>query len=153
MIRAEAFSKAVDIADTVEPGIRNDLLAGKVKATESDIRELVSAEPEARPAIIEKIKAPVPKSAKRHERSAIRKIGDDMLHAQSPGNPETMLYEMNDALDSLIFRWSFCSQNYASFFDDEVCRGEINQIIQKGITYMKNCEGGKFTNEDDCTRV
>ena len=48
--RAEAFSKAVDIADAVEPGIRSELLAGEIKATEKDIRELVIAEPEERPA-------------------------------------------------------------------------------------------------------
>ena len=39
--RAEAFSKAVDIADSVEPGMRSELLAGEIKATEKDIRELV----------------------------------------------------------------------------------------------------------------
>ena len=31
--RAEAFSKAVDIAEEVEPGIRTDILSGNVKAT------------------------------------------------------------------------------------------------------------------------
>lgn len=157
VLRAEAFSKAVDIADVVEPGIRSTLLAGAIKATEKDIRELITAEPENRPAIIARIKKPPPKNQERHRTKKVdqpasslaHQIGEEMLEARSSGNPETMLYEMNDALGSLTFRWNFCYKNYRSFFGDETYRERINQIIQKGLKYMKDCEGGKFANETD----
>lgn len=45
VFRAEAFSKAVDIADEVDPGIRYDLLSGKIKANDKEIRELIDASP------------------------------------------------------------------------------------------------------------
>lgn len=54
--RAEAFSKAVDIADAVEPGIRDEILAGKIKPTEKDVHALARADPEERPAIIEEMR-------------------------------------------------------------------------------------------------
>lgn len=41
--RAEAFSKAVDIADEIEPGIRDEILAGRIKPTEKEIHALARA--------------------------------------------------------------------------------------------------------------
>ena len=157
VFRAETFAKAVDIADVVEPGIRSNLLAGEIRAKENDIRDLILAEPENRPAILERIKKPPPKNQVRHRKkntanpvpNLAHQIGDEMLEARSNGNPETMLYEMNDALGSLTFRWNFCYENYRSFFEDDNYRERINQIIQKGLKYMKDCEGGKFANETD----
>ena len=110
VFRAEAFSKAVDIADEVEPGIRADLLAGEIKATEKDIRELVTADPIDRPVLINNLRQPPPKKPHKRndpETELIQKIADDMLEAKSNGKPSTMIYEMNDALESMIFRWEF----------------------------------------------
>ena len=36
----------------------------------------------------------------------------DMLLDRGNGNPDTMIYEMNDALESMMFRWDFCQTNY-----------------------------------------
>jgi len=156
VFRAEAFSKAVDMADEVEPGIREDLLAGEIKATEKDIRELVSAEPEARPAIVERMRHPPPKDQIRHrvpkadepDTKLIRKIADDMLEAQSGGKPDTMIYEMNDALESMIYRWNFCQTNYAPFFEMQECREEIKKLIRNGYEFFTQYEGGLSRYED-----
>lgn len=156
VIRAEAFSKAVDIADEVEPGIRENLLAGEIKATEKDIRELVEAEPEARPAIVERMRHPPPKDQVRHrtakpadtEAAVIKQISEDMLEPKNNGRPSTMIYEMRDALDSLIFRWNFCQTNYAPFFEIEECRSEIRKLIHNGYEFFKNYEGG-LSNHDN----
>ena len=154
--RAEAFSKAVDMADEVDPGIREDLLAGEIKATEKDIRELVSAEPEARPAIVEKMRHPPPNNQIRHsvpkadepDTKLIQKIADDMLEAQSCGKPDTMIYEMNDALESMIYRWKFCQTNYAAFFEMDECRSEIRKLIRNGYEFFTQYEGGLSHYED-----
>lgn len=157
VFRAEAFSKAVDIADEVEPGIRDDLLAGEIKATEKEIRELVNAEPAERPAIVERIKKPPSSNQERHRRpkanepetDLVHKIGEDMLHATSEGDPDTMVYEMNDALDSLIFRWEFCHTHHRSFFDDEPYRSQVRDTIRKGLKFMQEYEKGIFTDEEN----
>ena len=94
------------------------------------------AEPEERPAIIERIRKPPEKIQSRQksqksdspETGLIQQIADDMLEPRSNGKPDTMLYEMNDALESMIFRWNFCRSNYAAFFEIEECR-ERNQKI------------------------
>lgn len=156
VFRAEAFSKAVDLADEVEPGIRSDLLAGEIKATEKDIRELIDAEPEDRLDIVERIRKPPPKDQKRHrvpksdepDTKLIQKIADDMLEAQSCGKPDTMIYEMNDALESMIYRWKFCQTNYAAFFEMDECRSEIRKLIRNGYEFFTQYEGGLSRYED-----
>lgn len=155
--RAASFAKAVDIADEIEPGIRSDVLSGDFKPTERELREIIRAGPDERPAIVERIRKHTPKDkatppqrkVSNLEMDLVHQIGNEMLEARSNGNPETMLYEMNDALGSLTFRWNFCYENYRSFFEDDNYRERINRIIQKGLKYMKDCEGGKFAHETD----
>ena len=159
VVRAEQYAKGIDLADEIEPGIRSELLSGKVKAKEKDIREFVSAPPEQRPTIIDRIrnppesdktkkKAPKPKDP---EMELIQKIADDMLEARSNGKPGTMIYEMNDALESMIFRWNFCRSNYTAFFEMEECRQEIKKLIRNGFEFLKQYEGGLSTYEDTRT--
>ena len=159
--RAETYAKAVDMADEVDPGIRSELLSGKLKATEKDIKDFVSAEPEQRPAIIDRIRNP-PKPAKPKKKAPkskdpemelIQKIADDMLEPRSNGKPSTMVYEMNDALESMIFRWNFCKSNYTAFFELEECRTEIQKLIRTGYEFLTQYEGGLPHYDDTCTPV
>lgn len=159
--RAEHYAKGIDLADEVEPGIRSELLSGKLKATEKDIKEFVAAEPDKRPAIIDRIrnppeqdkpkkKAPKPKDP---ELALIQKIADDMLEARSNGKPGTMIYEMTDAMESMIFRWNFCKSNYPAFFELEECLSEIRKLIRNGHEFLTQYEGGLPHYDDTCTPV
>ncbi len=142
VIRAEHFSKAVDIVDEVVPGTRKEILSGELKPTDKEIRAMARADPEECAEMVEELRKP------KDERNLLKKISEDMLHARSSGKPSSMIYEMNDALESLIFRWEFCHSHYRQFFDDESCRGEVKQLIQKGFEFMKTYEGGIFHNDN-----
>ena len=142
--RAEAFSKAVDIADAVEPGIRDEILAGKIKPTEKDVHALARADPEERPAIIEEMrKSPEEKRkaaplAKLLDKSLtqVEQISEDMLTSRSKGTEADMLYELEDALDSLMFRWSMCLNNNQDYFADDSCQPQIHKLVQTGLDYL-----------------
>ena len=142
--RAEAFSKAVDIADEIEPGIRDEILAGKIKPTEKDVHALARADPEERPAIIEEIrKSPEEKRkeappAKLPDKplTQVEQISEAMLTSRSKGTQADMLYELEDALDSLMFRWSMCLNNNRDYFDDDDCHSQIQQLVQTGLEYL-----------------
>lgn len=142
VIRAENFSKAVDIVDEIVPGTRKEILSGELKPTDKEIRAMARADPEECAEMVEELRKP------KDERNLLKKISEDMLHARSSGKPSSMIYEMNDALESLIFRWEFCHSHYRQFFDDESCRGEVKQLIQKGFEFMKTYEGGIFHNDN-----
>ena len=142
--RAEAFSKAVDIADEIEPGIRDEILAGKIKPTEKDVHALARADPEGRPAIIEEMR----KSPEEKRRAAptaklpakpltqVEQISEAMLTSRSKGTQADMLYELEDALDSLMFRWSMCLNNNRDYFADDKCHSQIQQLVQTGLDYL-----------------
>lgn len=142
--RAEAFSKAVDIADEIEPGIREEILAGKIKPTEKDVHALARADPEERPAIIEEMrKSPDEKrkaapTAKLPDKplSQVEQISEAMLTSRSKGTQADMLYELEDALDSLMFRWSMCLNNNRDYFADDKCHSQIQQLVQTGLDYL-----------------
>lgn len=142
--RAEAFSKAVDIADEIEPGIRDEILAGKIKPTEKDVHALARADPEERPAIIEEMR----KSPEEKRKEAppdklpdkpltqVEQISEAMLTSRSKGTQADMLYELEDALDSLMFRWSMCLNNNRDYFADDKCHSQIQQLVQTGLVYL-----------------
>ena len=150
--RAEAFSKAVDIADAVEPGIRDEILAGKIKPTEKDVHALARADPEERPAIIEEMrKSPEEKRkaaplAKILDKSLtqVEQISEDMLTSRRKGTQADMLYELEDALDSLMFRWSMCLNNNQDFFADDECQPKIHKLVQTGLDYLHQILKGEI---------
>lgn len=150
--RAEAFAKAVDIADEIEPGFRSEVLNGNIKATAKDIHALARAEPEERPAIIAELRKPPdekakpPKTDKPQNKplSQMQQISEDMLTAKSRGTEADMLYELEDALDSLMFRWSMCLGNNRDYFTDNACRSQINQLVQTGLDYLQQIIKGEI---------
>lgn len=144
VLRDEAFSKAVDIADEIEPGIRDEILAGKIKPTEKDVHALARADPEERPAIIEEMRkspdekrkaAPVAKLSDK-PLTQVEQISEAMLTSRRKGTEADMLYELEDALDSMMFRWSMCLGNNRDYFDDEKCHSQIQQLVQTGLEYL-----------------
>lgn len=152
VLRAEAFSKAVDIADEVEPGIRDEILAGKIKPTEKDVHALARADPEERPAIIEEMRkspeekrkaAPPPKLPDK-PLTQVEQISEDMLTSRSKGTEADMLYELEDALDSLMFRWSMCINNNQDYFADDSCQPQIHKLVQTGLDYLHQILKGEI---------
>lgn len=152
VLRAEAFSKAVDIADEVEPGIRDEILAGKIKPTEKDVHALARADPEERPAIIdemrkspeEKRKAAPPPKLPDKPLTQVEQISEDMLTSRSKGTEADMLYELEDALDSLMFRWSMCLNNNQDYFADDSCQPQIHKLVQTGLDYLHQILKGEI---------
>ena len=150
--RAEAFSKAVDIADEIEPGIRSEFLSGGIHATEKEIHALARADPADRPEILAELRKPPgerskPAKAEKPKNSPIsqlQQISEDMLSAKSRGTQADMLYELEDALDSLMFRWTMCLGNYRDYFAEEKSRSEINRLAQTGLDYLLQIKKGEL---------
>lgn len=137
--RAESFAKAVDIADEVEPGIRVNLLAGEIKATEQDFRELIVATPTERSALVGKMRNPL---QKRHKVLPERNLLTmEQIAAQTPNEvgkctPDSMFSELDSALYSFIFRWSVCLSHNIDFYSAEEHRSLIHLRIKNGQKYL-----------------
>lgn len=142
--RAHEFANAVDIADESSPGFREQILSGNLKPTTKEVRSIAKAKPEDRPALIEKIKHPEKKPAIKKEKpfDLMQKIADDMLETHRTGTPSDMFCELEDALDSLIFRWSMCLRTYESYYTDNKHRGKINELAEDGRLFLSQIQGG-----------
>lgn len=137
--RAAQYSRAVDLADEVEPGFRKEILSGAIKATDDEIKALASAEPEERPTLIEELRKP-PDQRKRilPERHLLstEEIASDKPADISKETPEDMLSELEDALNSFKFRWSVCLSHNSDYFSEKEYRKKVNLLIQDGLTYL-----------------
>lgn len=137
--RAAQYSRAVDLADEVEPGIRKEILSGAIKATDKEITAFASADPNDRPALIEELRKP-PKLRKkvlpeRHLLST-EEIASDKPADISKETPEDMLSELEDALNSFKFRWSVCLSHNSDYFAEKQYRTKVNLLIQDGLNYL-----------------
>ena len=147
VFRAEEFAKAVDIADEIEPGIRSKILAGKIKTTEKEVQALTKAPPEERPALVEELRKPPEERRKvLPERNllSLEQIAAELPDESCRVSPESMLYEMEDALDTFTFRWSLCLSHNRDYFSDEEHRTKINRLAQNGLQYLSQILKGEI---------
>ena len=145
--RAEEFAKAVDIADDTEPGIRSEILAGRIKPTQSEVQALTRASPKERPAIVEDLrKPPEEKRSVLPERHllTLEEIAAELPDEKSRVSPESMLYELEDALDTFKFRWSVALSHNKDYFSAEEHRAKINRLAEDGLDYLNRILKGEI---------
>ena len=144
--RAESFSKAVDIAEEVEPGIRSDILSGSIKATANDVQAIIQAAPTERPQLIEKLRCPPAgrKKERSNDKAKIQEISEGLAKPRGKATQEDMLYELDDALNSLIFRWNICLAANSDYVADQECYAQIQQRVQTGLNYLNQIKNGEM---------
>ena len=166
VIRSEKFAQNVDAAEAAVPGTREKILSGKVKPTAAELTSVSRAAPEERPGLVAELcrprrekrtaperaavqdaEAPLPeppkptsgrRSQSRKILKSIQEISEKMLQASNEIEEADILGEMEDALDSMIFRWNTCLQN-----NPELCLSGmegIRRIGEQGVEFIKNFE-------------
>ena len=143
--RAESFANGVDAAEAVEPGIKQSILSGTLKVTNQDVSAIAKAPPEERPALVQQLRQtkeperpeekPKPKRSAAETLQAIRDISENMLQSNGEIDADDICAELEDALDTMIFRWDTCLENYREH--RSACRDGIQQLTEKGIHYLQ----------------
>ena len=162
VIRAEQFANGVDAAEEAVPGIKQEILTGSIKPTEKAVAAIAKAPQEERPALVQQLRQtkepekpeekhkdkekPQEKLQEKPKRKrsvaetlqAIREVSEKMLQPTGEMNEEDIFAEMEDALDTLIFRWNTCLQN-----NPTLCLSGlegIRRIGEQGMDFIKNFE-------------
>ena len=160
--RSEYFAQGVDAAEEAVPGIKQEILTGSIKPTEKAVAAIAKAPQEERPALVQQLrqtKEPEkpeekhkdkekpqekPQEKPKRKRSvaetlqAIREASEKMLRPTGEMNEEDIFAEIEDALDTLIFRWNTCLQN-----NPALCLSGlegIRRIGEQGIDFIKKFE-------------
>ena len=85
-------------------------------------------------------------------KASIRRISEAM--ASSPDRPssemsaEFIIEELDDALESMIYRWDFCLRENSKEASEKDCCRQIQELVEKGKAYLKLYRGGKKRNEN-----
>ena len=143
--RSECFAKGVDAAEEVAPGIKQEILTGSIKPTEKAVAAIAKAPPEERPALVQQLRQakepekaqekPTPKRSAEETLQAIQDISDNMLRSNGEIDTDDICAELEDALDTMIFRWDTCLENNKELRN--ACRDGIRSLTDKGIRYLK----------------
>ena len=143
--RAEHFAKGVDAAEEAVPGIKQEILTGSIKPTEKAVAAIAKAPPEERPALVQQLRQtkepekpeekPKPKRSAAETLQAIRDISENMLQSNGEIDADDICAELEDALDTMIFRWDTCLENNRE--QRSACRDGIRSLTEKGIQYLQ----------------
>ena len=68
---------------------------------------------------------------------SIEQISERMLSTPTESSVEFMVAELDDALQSLMFRWNICYERYSSFRLSDNKKKKIDSIIQSGIDFLQ----------------
>ena len=175
VLRAEQYAMGVDAADEALPGIRRELLAGSIKPTRDAVAAIARAAPEDRAELAEQLRQPRAKPEKTEEpeefddegfeesesavdtvpvripkKSEILALAESMNHSegQAIGTVEDMIYEMNSAMQDMIFRWNFCKEAYAGPVRSRDGKRQIKELAAEGMEYLKEIRKGKLWKGD-----
>ena len=143
--RAEHFAKGVDAAEEAVLGIKQEILSGSIKPTEKAVAAIAKAPPEERPALVQQLRQaketekseekPKPRRSAAETLQAIRDISANMLQSNGEIDADDICAELEDALDTMIFRWDTCLGNYREH--RSACRDGIKSLTEKGIHYLQ----------------
>ena len=142
---AEIYANGVEAADEVTPGIKNEILFGKLKCKDKDVMAIARAAPEQREDLVRKLQFPSARAAPGSP--VISSPGEeDEVPDEEPAAPaedtiEDVMYELNDALESMIFRWNFCFETHDAIYRQKANQKRIRLLAKEGINYLKNIGG------------
>ena len=158
--RADRFAKGVDAAEEVLPGIRQEILTGAIKPTETAVAAVAKAEPEERPRLAAALKTtkdgrgnkskksqpvyhkapPVP--SKRAEIQKIAEISAEMERPKEPSTEENIICSLDGEITSFMELFDHIFQEYPRLVSDERYRHEVIRILQRLKQYIVTIEGG-----------
>ena len=84
------------------------------------------------------------------KRSEILALAESMNHSegQAIGTVEDMIFEMNSAMQDMIFRWNFCREAYAKPIRSRDGKNQIKELAAEGIAFLKEVRKGALWKDE-----
>lgn len=160
VMRAGWYAQGVDAAEEALPGIKQEILTGAIKPTETAVAAVAKAEPEERPQLAAALKKPkgsgksasekpqpvyhksTPTSSRQSTLKQIREISAEMERPKAPATDDFMLNSIELEIQSFIELCDRIFQEYPGLLADAGHRAGLIQAMQKLKQYILNIEGG-----------
>lgn len=142
--RAEDFAKGVNAAEEVVPGIKKEILSGKIKRRDKEIAEIAKAPVEERKALTENLllrkeKTNVPSDVKQN----IKSTRAGMRNVDTPVTDESVLETLNGTIDMFIQNCESTFNNYPNILEDKAIFHKVLKILEKANKYINKIKGDK----------
>lgn len=160
VMRAGWYAQGVDAAEEALPGIKQEILTGAIKPTETAVAAVAKADPEERPQLAAALKKPresgksvsekpqpvyhksAPASPRRSTLKQIREISAEMERPKPPATDDSMLNSIELEIQSFIELCDHIFQEYPGLLADGGHRADLIRAMQKLKQYILNIEGG-----------
>ena len=161
--RAEKYAKGVDAAEDAVPGAREEILTGRIKATDAEITALAKTPKAEIPAALAELRKPkqerqprkaetssskqtlseISKSIQGHqrqltteERTFLKASIDNRYQERAVANGSLMMCEVQGAKEDFIRRWNSIFKEYPDVFEDSDCRKIIYDLTEDAVQYL-----------------
>ena len=161
--RAEKYAKGVDAAEDAVPGAREEILTGRIKATDAEITALAKTPKAEIPAALAELRKPkqerqprkaetssskqtlseISKSIQGHqrqltteERTFLKASIDNRYQERVVANGSLMMCEVKGAKEDFIRRWNSIFKEYPDVFEDSDCRKIIHDLTEDAVQYL-----------------
>lgn len=134
--RAERFAKGVDAAEEALPGIKEEILSGKIKRTESEISAIAKAPTEIRRSVTENLW--LNKTYKKPPadfKQTIKTIVAEMRNLDTAITDESIFNELEEAIKMHIKTYKFTFDSYPTLLKSEYFSRTM-EIMQKMVDYI-----------------
>lgn len=160
VMRAGWYAQGVDAAEEALPGIKQEILTGAIKPTETAVAAVAKAEPGERPQLAAALKKPrgstkqepekpqpvyhksAPASPRQSTLKQIREISAEMERPKPPVTDDSMLNSIELEIQSFIELCDHIFQEYPGLLADGRHRADLIRAMQKLKQYILNIEGG-----------
>ena len=158
VMRAGWYAQGVDAAEEALPGIKQEILTGAIKPTETAVAAVAKAAPEERSRLAADLKkskddrdkkprpayhkAP-PAASRKAEMQKIAEISAEMERDKAPSTEENVLCSLDGEIVSFMELFDRIFQEYPRLLSDSHYRQKLIQIMQKMKQYIADIEGGR----------
>ena len=159
--RADQFAKGVDAAEEALPGIKQEILTGAIKPTETAVAAVARAERSERPQLAAALRTSdtktgggrkkpfaetqyhMPKvSTRKADMEKIAEISAEMERPKAPATEESLLHSIEAEVVSFTELCDHFFQEYPRLLSDGRYKQEVIRIMQTMKQYISKIEGG-----------
>ena len=153
----------VGAAEDAVPGAREEILTGRIKATDAEITALAKTPKAEIPAALAELRKPkqerqprkaettsskqtlseISKSIQGHqrqltteERTFLKASIDNRYQERAVANGSLMMCEVQGAKEDFIRRWNSIFKEYPDVFEDSDCRKIIHDLTEDAVQYL-----------------
>ena len=147
VIRAESFSKAVDLSDDIVPGFRQEVLSGNIKPTQKEMQAIVQGGTEECRSIIDQVFRRGRKSPNMARDKRRKRLPDVTLNTTADGEEHTVtvasaVRQFEWEVTRVMQDFDITFDQWPQLIDEEQYRTQVIATLQDLKKYISHIEGG-----------